>query len=244
MNVRSAYRRRGPSAAVPIALALGLLVGCGRGGSTASDDGSADALGPASSVVQQSEVYSVANLNEVAALSTLAIEGDVISIKRGPTARNGPDSIGFLEVTIKPERIFLGQAPDTVSVLVTGFHPKTGEVQRVEGIEELREGTSGIWYLRPTDADYAPDSFFVTTSAGQILREADGTADTGGSQQAASVACGKRWSEAEDLVEQSISRRGGTEVVQPGVPSKHLRPDYAGNPCSDAHHGKEESHGD
>lgn len=157
-----------------------------------------------SEVVFQREAYSVDTLGEVASLSDLIVEGSVASLVKGPIVGQGPDAIGFNELTINVLKVYQGATSSRhVRVLVTGWDPSNGQSQRVEGTHTPTSTELGIWYLHKTQLADQPDAYFVTTTAGQLLRTPAGTVATGGDQRAAAAVCGMSWDRAEALVASS-----------------------------------------
>lgn len=210
-----------------------LAVGAGAFAAKGTDSPATRGLGEPTKVAYQREAYAPATLAEVATLADVVAEGTVADIRLGPKVEDGTDSFGYLVMTVDVNFSFFGtQRGEQLEVLMTGYDPSTGETMQVEGSHRLQVGTTGIWYLRGSELDAAPNAYFVATSAGEIVRGEDGLAMTGGDQQAAAQACGLPWDVVRAAVSASVESRPVTASIEPGKPSPALDDSFAGNPCA------------
>lgn len=219
--------------------ATGLVLMAGVGCAT-SDKGASTEQSDEVLMVRQSEVFAPRTLNDVALLANVVVGGTVRSVEPGPTAGQGEGAVGYMVATIDVDRVYRG-APQTreVSVLVTGFEPSTGTVKRVEGVHDLDPGESGVWFLHPSGLASASDSYFVSTTAGQILKAKDGTSLSGGEQEAAGRTCGLAWSELTEEVAKVVEQTPASDASQPELMAIMDRspsdPEFKGNPCANDH---------
>lgn len=227
-------RKVGSVVASAALLALGA---CSNGGSQAADNGPLvdppEQIGPPSRVIHYSEAYGVATLSEVAALSTVVVEGTVAKVDVGPVIGD-EGALGLLLATVSVERVYAGPSDlHTVNFLFHGYDPETSEVSSLEHNLWPTAGTTGIWFLRPTELEAAPDAFYVVTSAGELHRNEDGTTRTGGDLEASSLACRVPWTQAQSMVAEAVRSAEGTTPLEPGVDSPLADPSFAGNPCAE-----------
>lgn len=188
-------------------------------------------------VIEQREAFTVSDLGEVAALADLVVEGSVTERRRGPASGLEQEGIGYDQLTIAVDQTYLGTAEQrTVKVLVVGWNPRDGRPQRTAGQHVASPGSRGIWFLNQTHVPDLGDAYFVTTSAGQLLRGSDGTALTGGDQEAAAVACHRTWDDARSLIIRSTRDRPPKPkaglLIAPEIRSADGVDGFAGNPCS------------
>jgi hypothetical protein len=185
-------------------------------------------VGEATAVVASTDTYRPATLAELAALSTVVVEGTVRTVVEGPVVDRG---LGLLAATIDVDETYQGRPRRTVEVLYTGYRPDDHEILRSDLALELDPGAHGIWLLRPARVGGAPGAFVLSTSAGQILRTDRGTSVTGGDSEAAAAACRRSWVRIRLLVSAGVSDGAGLVPLAPGAPSPHADPFFAGNPC-------------
>jgi hypothetical protein len=217
-----------------VATLLVMVVGCSNAASQEAGHGDDDGVLAAEGVIAKSELLGVTTLEEVAAASTVVVGGKVASTSLEPLGSDD-DALGYIRVTLDVSRSYKGDVGRQVDFLMLGYEPARdggeGTVLRAEEEHWIDPGDEGMWFLQPTEVPEFRDDLFVTTSAGQVLKQGS-HALTGGNLQASAILCRVPWSEATALVEEAVARSTGVAPLEPTELSPHHDPTFAGNPCA------------